>query len=454
MVKQGEKTVTKIEGKPKLKVKVEPNANKNIPAKSGSTSTKSKTTTKPKRAASRPMTKAKSPVESGAKSAKKSAVKAINKSKALKVVKKDASSKVKSTPKTATSSKAKTKTTTSAKVVAKSKITTSEDSTKTAKSMVGFDEFYFSSVWQNTKVYAWTLKPKGKPRAIIQIVHGMVENSASYIDLAKTLAKQGFIVVAHDMLGHGKTIGKDKIKGYFGDKNGWLNLIQDSRELTAIAKEKFPNLPFFLYGHSMGSLIARQYCALYAKNLKLDGVILGSTVATGKALSRLGVTLSYTESKILGKMSESKIADRLFYGMCDQLFHKIIKAKPHEKYHSDEWLTRDENQLKIYDKFRYLMFTFTTSGYVDLLKLSTMVTSKKWAEKVPCELPILIMSGTADPIGNYGKGILKIVQWLKDTKHKKVTLKLYKDARHVLLREKNADEVLKDLIDWLNQIIS
>lgn len=321
------------------------------------------------------------------------------------------------------------------------------------------DSFYFDSCLKidgkdsNEKIFVSFSMPKSNPRAVIQISHGMVENSSSYREFAKYLTSKGYAVAINDHLGHGKTAGKDGIKGYFGNKYGFRNLITDMRTLTKEIVDRCPGVPIVLLGHSMGSMLARKYIQVFADNPIVCAMILLGPV--GKTpLATLGLILAKIEKQICGGKTTSKITDNLLKMQTNQSFHKKLKIPVHEKYGPDEWLTRDEVELEKYYMIRDAYWSFTNSGYVDLMKMNIAVSSKKWYKTIPENFPIGIFSGSEDPISNFGKGAEEIYNSLFVAKNEKIHLQIYDNCRHELLKETNRDVVFADIVAFIENNIT
>lgn len=302
------------------------------------------------------------------------------------------------------------------------------------------EDFYFTSSTEN-KIYAkmWRNEEIEQYRGIVQLVHGMQEHIGRYDEFAKEIAKNRYIVVGHDHLGHGKTATNKEDFGYFAKENGWEHLAQDVHILKKEISEKYPNLPYIIFGHSMGSLVVRTYLTKYNDNLK--GVILSGTSGQ-KAGLITGQILTKFIMLVRGERYRSPLLEYLITGS----FNK--KFKPNRT--KADWTTRDEEVVDKYQKDPLCGFNFTTNGYINLLKGSYYLSKQKNINKT-AKVPILLISGDKDPVGGMGKGVIRVENMLKNAGLQDVTIRLFKDARHELTNEINKDEVYYVIFNWLNK---
>ncbi len=290
------------------------------------------------------------------------------------------------------------------------------------------------------KVHYYCYLPTKEPKAILQIAHGMCEYMGRYDEMATTLSKKGILVCGNDHLGHGSTALKKEDYGYFGKKGGDKFLYQDLKLLTDLMKKKYPQVPYFLFGHSMGSFLTRIYISKYQG---LDGVIL---CGTGQAnpLALLGILLAKGFALFKGQRHRSAFVKGLTFAG----FNKRFGADKN----SSAWLSRDTAITKKYDRDSRCNFTFTAKGFEDLFKIIRTAGSRKTMEKIPKELSLLMISGDMDPLGGYGKGIRRLYEQYKSM-GKTVQMKLYKDSRHELINDLDKKLVLEDLFCYITEII-
>lgn len=279
-------------------------------------------------------------------------------------------------------------------------------------------------------------------KGIIQIAHGMAEHRERYENFIEYLNKNGYVVFMNDHLGHGKSVTNDSELGFFGKKAGYIHLVEDMKQLTDIAKKEYPNLPLILFGHSMGSMLARLYTERYGNGLTA-AVYCGTAGPTPAA--KLGIPIVKAIKSAKGDHYRSKFVDNLAFGAYNKKF------KPART--PFDWLTKDNDIVDAYINDPYCGFLFTTCGYIDLMTLIGVINRPDWYTSVPSELPIYLISGSDDPVGNYGKGIREVYRNLVDSKHSDVSIKLFENDRHEILNETDRAEVYKRVLDWINTVV-
>jgi len=293
---------------------------------------------------------------------------------------------------------------------------------------------------ENIEIFTYKWMPdEGKEiKGIIQIAHGMAETAARYERFAEFFTNEGFIVYANDHRGHGKTAKCLENVGYIG-QNGFYWMIEDMKQLNDIIKKENPNLPVYLLGHSMGSLLAQGYITKYGDSL--GGVILSGTAGKQGLLLDIGRFIAYIEMKIKGERWQSKLLNKLSFGN----YNKSFKPTKTEF----DWLSRDEKEVEKYINDPFCGTIFTSSFYYDFLRGFRSIHQKKNMAKISKDLPIYIFSGDQDPVGNKCKTIKWLIETYKRLGIKEVQYKFYKDGRHEMLNEINRDEVMKDLLLWI-----
>lgn len=279
------------------------------------------------------------------------------------------------------------------------------------------------------------------PRAALQVTHGMAEHIDRYDAFARYLAENGILVYACDLAGHGKSVKKDGITGYFGEKNGWDANVQDMHTLRDLVEAEFPAIPYVLMGHSMGSFLARTYVGRDGKDF--EAYIFSGTAGSNPVL---GVAKFLTKRAI--KKNGGRTVNDKLYQMCFGAFNKSVQPGRTEF----DWLSRDEAIVDDYVADPLCGFPFTTAGMLDIFDGLGEVSSKKWAARVP-DKPILMFSGAEDPVGGKGKGVRQVYGWLQSTGHS-VELKLYEGGRHEMLNEINRAEVFSDILLFLETVIA
>ncbi len=284
--------------------------------------------------------------------------------------------------------------------------------------------------------------PKGEVRGVVQISHGMCEYALRYSDFAKFLTECGYVVCANDHLGHGDSINSMDELGYFCENDGWQTVVADLHTLTMIMKKNYPDVPYFLFGHSMGSFMARAYCIKFGR--ELDGVILCGTSSGMDGMHRV-ISVISNYKRLRGDRYRSKIVNNLAFGAYNR------KIENHRTPY--DWVSSDEDVVDKYNIDEKCNFTFTINGFENLTSVLWYVNNDKWYTALRKDLPIYLIAGDADPVGHYGKGVRDVYKKLRayqcDAK-----IKIYPDLRHELLNEKKNDEVYSDVLAFLNKHVS
>lgn len=300
----------------------------------------------------------------------------------------------------------------------------------------------YVSANNKTQIICYIYEPEISPVAILQISHGMCEYIERYEDFIGFLCTQGVLVCGNDHLGHGKSLPEPEGLGYFSKQDGDSHLVEDLQSLKNLMNAQYPELPYFMLGHSMGSFVLRKYLSLYGK--ELDGAIISGT-AGPNPMSLPGQWLSNAMGVVKGNDYRSSFFNRLFFQGFNTPFEK--EGLPFA------WLSRDSEVVKAYAKDPLCNFIFTLNGFSNLLKVMGDVTKSSWPSSVPKDLPLLLLSGTMDPVGNFGSGVKKTYELLRSSGASDLTLKLYPDGRHEMLNEINREEVYQDINKWLKEKI-
>ena len=291
-----------------------------------------------------------------------------------------------------------------------------------------------------TRVAGYIFEPLVPIRAIIQISHGMCEYIMRYEALANELCKEGYLVCGNDHLGHGETAASEADLGFTVYGGGADCLVRDLYRMTKLIRKSYGDRPVILLGHSMGSFIARRYLSSYGH--ELTAAIISGT-AGPESPTDLGKILAGIMMVFKGERYRSKLLGSIATGSYNKKFK--------EENCRESWLSRDEVIRVKYADDPKCNFLFTVRGFHDLFDLLGSVSKKDWADSVPKDLPILMISGDMDPVGNYGKGVRKIYDALAAAKVDDVTLRLYNGGRHELFNEINRADVIRDTLDWLEE---
>ena len=309
--------------------------------------------------------------------------------------------------------------------------------------MPSFQDFYFQSSTGRTSIHALKCVPDSKPRAVVQIAHGIAEHIDRYRPFMEFLADNGFVVAGNDHLGHGKSIRVPDEQGFFAEKDGWWRVVDDMDKLHDIMSNEYPELPYVLFGHSMGSFLTRTYLIKHPD--KYDGVILSGTGHQSPALVLGGNAAASVMAKLSGAMGDGAKLDSLAFGT---YLNKI--ENPRTKF---DWLSRDTEQVDKYIADPLCGFVGKIGLYRDMMQGIKFITDKKNIAQMNKEKPVYFMSGDGDPVGDYGKGVERAYKAFCDAGLHDVFMRLYPGGRHEMLNETNKEQVYQDILSWLNEKI-
>ncbi len=305
-------------------------------------------------------------------------------------------------------------------------------------------DFKFESGGSSIHVYNWAPEEKDDAKGIVKISHGMAEHAGRYREFAEELVHSNYIVYANDHRGHGKTAGSKDNLGHFADENGWNLVVQDMHNLTNRIKEENPNLPVFLFGHSMGSFLSRDFISRYGR--EIDGVILSGTSGDLGSLADILTIIAKIQSLFKGRGSKSRFLNNLIFGQYNE---------PFSPNRTDfDWLSRDQSEVDKYIEDPYCGQVASAGFFMDLFEGLQKIHQKENVDGIPKELPILLISGGRDPVGDFKEGPLEVYELYDEAGIEDLSYEFYEGARHELLHETNRDEVIEDIIEWLNNHIS
>ena len=300
--------------------------------------------------------------------------------------------------------------------------------------MADRQQFTFPSSDGEHQVHAvlW-LPEEGSPKAVVQIVHGICEYALRYEDFALFLTRHGYAVAGSDHLGHGLTARGPEEYGYFTD---WFQLTRDVRTLRTLMGERFPGIPYFLLGHSMGSFQARTYLIDYPGTL--DGCILSGTGQEN--------ALTVAFGKFVTSLGDPHKVNKLFLNLSLGAYNK--KFAPNRT--TADWVSRDEALVDKYLADPLCNFR-TTAGMNHAMMVGLQyIAGKKNLAKMDPDTPVALFSGDADPVGGMGKGVKTVHGFFREAGCKDLTMKLYPGARHEILNEINREEAYADILGWLD----
>jgi alpha-beta hydrolase superfamily lysophospholipase len=246
-------------------------------------------------------------------------------------------------------------------------------------------------------------------------------------------------VYAHDHRGHGATAAEAD-HGYFADRDGWGTVVSDLRAVTRFAQEEHPGLPLFLLGHSMGSFLARAYVIEDSRDLA--GLVLSGTAGDPGPLGKVGIGVAALEARLRGRRHRSALLGRLTFGAYNTSFTPIRTEF--------DWLSRDAAEVDLYVEDILCGQTFTSGFWSDLLRGIQTINDRRQVARVRRDLPVLLLAGDEDPVGDRGKGPRAVREQYASVGVTDVTCTTYPGARHEIFNETNRDEVTADVVRWLD----
>lgn len=289
-------------------------------------------------------------------------------------------------------------------------------------------------------VYHW--EPEGAPRGAILIAHGMSEHAGRYRHVAQALCDAGFVVYADDHRGHGQSAAGAEDLGFAGE-DGWTRCVEDIEALAAEVRQRHPALPLALVAHSMGSLMSQQ--VMINGVAPLDAVALSGSNGKVGALLTGGLLAARVERRRLGRRGRSPLLNQLSFGA----FNKAFKPARTEF----DWLSRDPAQVDLYLQDPLCGFMVTTQFWVDMLRGLRVIEDPSQQARVRKDLPVYIFAGALDPVSNATKGLQQLLGAYRAAGLTQVQHKFYPEARHEVFNETNRQEVIADLLQWLEQAL-
>lgn len=292
----------------------------------------------------------------------------------------------------------------------------------------------------NLNVIIW--ETEKEPIGVLQIVHGMAEYIDRYDNFAKYMTEHGFNVIGHDHLGHGHSVSDERDYGFFAEENGDKIIIEDMHSVTQYAREKWEEIPNFILGHSMGSFCLRQYLTKYSNDV--FGAIIMGTGWIPSAAALLGKTIATNTCKSKGSHTVNPLLIKLTLEPYNKPF---APART-----NCDWLSRDEKQVDLYVNDKLCGFDFTAGAYKDFFTVLEKIAKNRQLIGMKKSLPILITSGSVDPVGGK-KACEKLNAQYKRCGINDVTLKLWENDRHEILNELDKSDVYRYICNWLKSKI-
>lgn len=299
-----------------------------------------------------------------------------------------------------------------------------------------------ADIWYDSqgagRIHACRWTPEGEPKAVLQIVHGIAEFVERYDGFAEYLTRRGFVVVGEDHMGHGKSVGEDGIVGYFHD--GWFSAVADSYQLLERTRSEYKNLPYILFGHSMGSFMARTILCKYPDS-GIDAAIICGTGWQPAAMLPAVIRLVEAVCKKSGETKPNDTLQNLVFGG----YNKKVEH-PRTAY---DWLTRDSKIVDAYIADPMCGFTASAGLLRDMMKGIRYIERKDSLAAMRKDLPVFFIAGGDDPVGSYGKGVEKAADAFRKAGMTDVSVHIYPLCRHELLNEINKEEIYGDICQWM-----
>jgi len=302
-------------------------------------------------------------------------------------------------------------------------------------------DFYYDSCGAG-KIHGCRWTPEGQITAVVQIVHGIAEYVERYDAFAEYLNSQGILVVAEDHMGHGKSIDHGGTKGFFD--GGWSAAVEDSCRLIRNTRNEFPGVPFILFGHSMGSFMARTILCKHP-DMGLAGAVICGTGWMPDAVIGAGKAAAGLICKIIGERTPSDRLQNMIFGG----YNKKIE---HPRTSSD-WLSRDNAVVDAYEADPMCGFTVCCGLLRDMMSGMAYNQKPENLARMKKDLPVLFIAGGEDPVGDYGKSVLQAADKFRECGMQDVTHKIYPLCRHEILNEINRQEVFGDIHGWIQKKI-
>lgn len=311
--------------------------------------------------------------------------------------------------------------------------------------MTNLSEFTFLSSDGKTQLHGMLWEPEGMAvRAVLQICHGVAEHIARYDGFARALNEQGIVVAGHDHLGHGKSLPEDGTPVYFGEGNTWNTVVDDIYVLHQRLKQRYPDVPLCIMGHSMGSFLTRTYLIRYPGTVKA-AVIMGTGWQPQAAITG-GLALANAIAAVSGENATSELVTELAFGSYNKLF-----APNRTKV---DWLSADESNVDDYIADPLCGADATVGLFLQMLRGLRFNQTPGNIDRMDKNAPILLIAGQDDPVGNMGAGVRRTHDAFKRAGVRDVTLKLYPGLRHEILNEAAMrDTVYGDIGAWMARVL-
>lgn len=305
---------------------------------------------------------------------------------------------------------------------------------------ITYSEFWYDSCGAG-QIHGCRWEPDTKPRCIIQIVHGITDHAERYNDFAAYMSKKGFLVIAEDHMGHGKSGGDKTVRGYFN--GGWFAAVEDTFNLLKAVRNEYPETPCILLGHSMGSFMAMTLLQKYPEH-GLAGCILCGTGWQPDAGVSAGIKLCDLICRKKGEKAPSPRLQTMLFGA-----YNMNVEHPRTDY---DWVNRKSREVDEYLSDPLCRDPVTAGLMRDLLIGISYIQTPENMARIQKDIPIMVIAGGDDPVGAYGHGTRKTVQELKERGMQNVFMRIYPLCRHEILHEMNKFEIYENIFDWIERL--
>lgn len=304
-------------------------------------------------------------------------------------------------------------------------------------------EFTFLSADGRTPIHAVEWLPEGPVRAVLQISHGVAEYILRYEPFAAYLTERGFAVVGHDHLGHGASVAEGAPRLYFGPKGSWDWVVEDLYTRRCLAGNRFPGVPYFLLGHSMGSFLARTYLIRYPGTV--DGAVIMGTGHMPSAVVTAGQLFVRREIRRVGETCPSDAVTKLSFGTYNRAFAPNRTAF--------DWISVSQANVDAYLSDPLCGENPSMGLFREMLSGIAFITRPGNIRKMNANTPVCFLSGSMDPVGEFGRGVRRACRSFQKAGMRHVSMKLYPGLRHEILNEDCREAIYEDICQWLERLL-
>lgn len=298
------------------------------------------------------------------------------------------------------------------------------------------NDFAIVSAADGLEIQVVVMVPDSQIRGVVQFAHGMAEHKERYFDFMKYLAAAGFVAVIHDHRGHGTSVRSIEDLGFFNDDTG-VAVVEDLHQVLGAVQERYSCKPYILFGHSMGSLVARCYAKKYDSHI--DKLILCGPPAS-HPLVPVALFLARQIKGIRGSRHRSNLLRRLVLGPYERAGEQDLP---------NSWICRNQEAVEEYNKSELCGFNFTVNGYINLFSLLKESYSKRgWLLSNP-NLPILFLAGSQDPVIGGERGWQETKDFMAQVGYTQIQDRLYEGLLHEILNEENRSPIFSDILKWM-----